>query len=252
MFQGRFKSVPVAPDNWLFDLSFYVHLNPTRVGELGLGKKRNHAEARGAGAKPATQLIDARLKQLRGHRWSSYRAYAGYGKTPEWLRIGEILKRASRRKEDLQKAYREEAKERGKRGMDVGKFERFKDTIALGGADFVKRVRGELKDLDRETENRWRGKAEVAFEDVVAAAEKLKGAPKEAWMKRYGDTGKWLVLTVASRCSRLTQAEMGRRMGGMDYSAVSEGLRRFAQRLKRDKAQREELATLEQMCNVET
>ena len=90
------------------------------------------------------------------------------------------------------------------------------------------------------------------FEVVVAAVEKHKGEPMAEWVKRYGDTGKWLVLTLASRRTRLTQAEIGRRMGGMDYSAVSAGLRRFETRLSRDTSLRRELAEVEKMWNVET
>jgi hypothetical protein len=37
-FQGRFKSVVVAPIPWGLELRRYVHLNPVPVGRLGLGK----------------------------------------------------------------------------------------------------------------------------------------------------------------------------------------------------------------------
>jgi len=222
------------------------------VAALDPDKKRNHGEARGAGEKPSKEMIASRLKRLRGYRWSSFRAYAGYGKTPEWLRTGEILKRAARTKAERQQAYREQTREKVKRGMDEGGFERFKDVVALGGAEFVELVRQQMGEPHRETENRWRGKHEVEFDAVVAAVEKLKGEAIEAWGRRYGDTGKWIVLTVASRRTRLTQRELGRRMGGMDYSAVNVGLRRFEARLKRDRTLRRDVAKVDKICNVET
>jgi hypothetical protein len=32
-------------------------------------------------------MVKARLETLRAYRWSSYRAYAGYGKVPGWLGV---------------------------------------------------------------------------------------------------------------------------------------------------------------------
>ena len=39
LFQGRFKAILVEPEVWGLELSRYVHLNPVRLGELGLGKE---------------------------------------------------------------------------------------------------------------------------------------------------------------------------------------------------------------------
>jgi len=59
LFQGRFKSLLIEKENYLVQLSCYIHRNPLRSG--------------------LTQ-------RLGGYRWSSYLAYA-YGKNvPEWLR----------------------------------------------------------------------------------------------------------------------------------------------------------------------
>jgi putative transposase len=46
LFQGRFKSVAVDPKEWGMALSRYVHLNPVRVGALGLGKRDRKARGR--------------------------------------------------------------------------------------------------------------------------------------------------------------------------------------------------------------
>ena len=116
------------------------------MASLGLDKKRNQAEARGAGEKPGVEVIRSRLSQLRGYRWSSYRAYAGYVKAPTWLNTTEILKRASRTPSERRKSYGDQARGRVKRGMDEGEFERFKDVLALGGADFVRCVRERMSD----------------------------------------------------------------------------------------------------------
>jgi hypothetical protein len=63
---------------------------------LGLGKGANKAEAAGL-VGPDPTLAGERLKVLRSHRWSSYRAYGNYAKAPEWLVTNEILRRAGGR-----------------------------------------------------------------------------------------------------------------------------------------------------------
>ncbi|MDA1280806.1 MAG: hypothetical protein O3B95_12355 [Chloroflexi bacterium] len=81
---------------WLLDLSAYVHLNPVRVAALELDKHANKAESKGL-VNPDSSKIEMRLKKLRDHRWSSYRAYGNYAKTPPWLFTEEILQRSGGR-----------------------------------------------------------------------------------------------------------------------------------------------------------
>ena len=39
LLQGRFKSVVVEPERWGLEVSRYIHLNPSRLRRLGLGKR---------------------------------------------------------------------------------------------------------------------------------------------------------------------------------------------------------------------
>ncbi len=88
LFQGRFKGILVdADEDWLLDLSVYVHLNPVRIKPLGLDKKGKQVEARGW-VVPSKEMIQKRLTTLRTYPWSSYPFYAGYKRrVPEWLEI---------------------------------------------------------------------------------------------------------------------------------------------------------------------
>ena len=47
LFQGRFKSVVVSREEWALELSRYVHLNPVRVGKLGLSESERKRIRRG-------------------------------------------------------------------------------------------------------------------------------------------------------------------------------------------------------------
>lgn len=91
LFQGRFKSVVVDPEPWALELSRYVHLNPVRVGRLGLDKAQRRQQRAGASTRPSVQAVKERLALLRSYRWSSYLAYVGLAPRPAWLNCERIL-----------------------------------------------------------------------------------------------------------------------------------------------------------------
>ena len=82
---------------------------------LGLGKQARRAEARGFKA-PDPEQVKIRLAELRGYRWSSFRAYAGYCKIPGWLEVSELLRRAARLKDSRIPTYRRDVESRLKQG----------------------------------------------------------------------------------------------------------------------------------------
>jgi len=55
---------------------------------------------------PSPELVKARLDMLRGHRWSSYRTYAGSVKPPSWLTCNVLWERARREGEAAAESYR--------------------------------------------------------------------------------------------------------------------------------------------------
>jgi len=73
LFQGRFKGLLVDADNYLLELSRYVHLNPVRIQQY---KRLNKTGKR---------------KVLESHRWSSYRGYVHIDNRPEFLHCEKIL-----------------------------------------------------------------------------------------------------------------------------------------------------------------
>jgi REP element-mobilizing transposase RayT len=67
LFQGRFKSIIVENDAYLFRLSCYIHRNPLRAGIV---------------------------ERLADYPWSGYLNYAYRKKPPEWLKTKTILRGA--------------------------------------------------------------------------------------------------------------------------------------------------------------
>jgi len=79
LFQGRFKAVLVEKESHLLELARYVVLNPVRA---------------------------KMVRSAKDWKWSSYRATAGMGESPEWLTTDWILTQFGPTRPKAQKAYR--------------------------------------------------------------------------------------------------------------------------------------------------
>jgi putative transposase len=80
LFQGRFKSILVDADAYLLELSRYIHLNPVRANLV-----ENPSE----------------------YAWSSYGAFVGKRKAPDWLETEWLLSQFGRRVKSAGKKYKE-------------------------------------------------------------------------------------------------------------------------------------------------
>ena len=90
VFQGRFKSVLIREEAGLDAVARYIHLNPVRIGGMGLSKAdQQRAKVIGC-ADPGAELVCRRLRKLREHAWSSWRVYGGWEAAPRWLRRDRI------------------------------------------------------------------------------------------------------------------------------------------------------------------
>ncbi|MDD5556641.1 MAG: transposase [bacterium] len=73
LYQGRFKAIVVEADEYLKELSRYLHLNPVRL-------------------KKYTELpVEERAKILNGYRWSSFPGYIGSGKQDAFVTYDVVL-----------------------------------------------------------------------------------------------------------------------------------------------------------------
>jgi len=248
VFQGRFRSTLIDGDGaWLLKASAYLHLNPVRVSSLGLGKAANKAESMGL-VKPDKDKIRERLRVLREHRWSSYRAYGNYGALPEWLATGEMLARAGGRER-----YRRFVQSYVTRGIDPDEFTAFTERLAIGSREFLDRARSWVKTVTPEHLNRSFVASRIRFDKIVTVVEQVKGEAFVDFRDRYGDWGMPMVLYLARMHSGLTLGIIGELAGGKGYKTVSTSIRRFKNRLETDVALQGVLKQCtEEMKNGET
>jgi putative transposase len=226
LFQGRFKSVLVDPgEDWLLELSYYIHLNPVRIKKYGLSKKEQALESKGWKA-PTREEVRGRMKQLRTYPWSSYAYYGGYRrKVPEWLDIRDIQSRCPRNA--IYSYYREEMRTRITSGHNPDFVEGLKSSLAIGREDFVDEVRNGIEGVDREVAGKRELQDLLDWNSLIAVAEEVKGEKWEVFGRRYGDPGRAVVFCLAKRYSGMTLKEIGERAGGVDYAAVSDMIRRY-------------------------
>ena len=252
LFQGRFKSVVVDPNQWGLELSRYVHLNPVRVGRMGLGKTNRQNQRVGASSSPEARVVKERIARLRRYRWSSYRAYVGLAKRPEWLECDRVLGLGGGRKEERQQKYREYVESAVREGLEKSPWEALEDQVVLGGQEFLQKLRAHVTGNAREQRGAKRlGQARPKLEEVIAGLEKVKGQPWAEIRDRHGDDGRDLVLYVGRRACGLKLGELAAVAGMSDYKAVSIAVRRYERQLRRSKSRRERLKRVCQLSNVE-
>jgi len=241
LFQGRFKAIIFDPQPGALALSRYVHLNPVRIRSLGLHKAAQKSQGAGLGAKPDPQII-ASLAVLRHFRWSSYPAYAKWKNPPPWLQIQEVLSYLGRGKGDAQHAYRSYVEEAIRQGLPASPWDQLIEQVALGSAEFIKRLRKSWRGDERESSGLKRLRGLPAWPDVVRVVETLRGDQWQNFRDRHGDWGRDLALYLGRTRCGLKLKDLGALAGGIDYVSVSSAVRRFSQRAMKDKSRRKLLA----------
>jgi len=248
VFQGRFSSVLIDGEgSWAMSASVYIHLNPVRTKRQGLGKVANRAERQGL-VPMDREAVKRRLKALRAFRWSSYRAYAGYGAVPEWLEVSELLERSGGRK-----AYRKHVQQHVTRGDAPEGYEDFGGKVALGSQAFVGKVKDWVGRVTKEQPDREQVQKRVSPAEIIKVVERIRGESWADFAERYGDSGRDLALYLARRRSGKTLGELGREFGITEYKTVAAAVKRFELSLAKDSAKQKMVERcMHEMQNVET
>ena len=237
LFQARFKSIPVQGQGaWALACSIYIHLNPVRIQALGLGKDGRALEQAGRlPPEPAQSQIRDRLAVLRGHRWSSYPAYAGYAEAPDWLTRAAIWARVAVAGKMATDEYREQIEDYLKQGVEDGAPERLTQSLAIGSTAFIEKLRRRLSGKMGADTNARAWRRLLPFREIVRAVAAIRKEPWESFVDRRGDWGRDLVLQIGRKHGGMTLRELGEECG-MNALAVSKAVTRLDTRLKTDKA----------------
>jgi putative transposase len=222
--QGRYGARLVAGDDYLLKLSRYVHLNPVKV-------------------KVARALpLEPRRALLSEYAWSSFRAYAGMCRGPEWLVSEPTLALLGGGRHGRRRLYRQYV-EAGIAEDDM-EFQRelMRSARSIGNADFREEVDTRYRALlgkRRRPEDvalRHMGSDAAPPESVLAAVAKAAGVEVGELSRRRRESPlKAVAAFLLVRHARLTQRDIAPLLGLRSGSSVSCQLRRLAEEGRADK-----------------
>jgi REP-associated tyrosine transposase len=199
LFQGRYKAILVEADEYLAELSRYIHLNPVRAGIV---ERPEH------------------------YQWSSYQSFTGQSKQPEWLRTGFILSCFAKKEEDARRKYRSFVEDMIGKEYENPLLETFGSSI-LGSAEFV----GEI------SSTHVRGKEDAnipalrQFANRPTPEEVMKEA--EAVFADNEKLARQASIYLCHKYSGMKLREIGDRFNMRD-TAISEASRRYIRKMETD------------------
>ena len=223
LYGGRFKAVVVEADEYLKELSRYLHLNPVRL------KKYKELP------------IEEKAKLLKEYRWRSLRGYMGLGKRDEFVTYEDVL--------GYMGGDTGEGKRRYRAFVISGLHKGVKDPLGeakagavLGTEQFAEWVRKTFIDgrkwQRREQPQARRLKGAVAVEEIAQAVGEEYGVkPAENFKVRSPHREARRVLLEMSyrlNTNYLPLQKLGDELGGIGGAAITNNHMRLQQQMSDD------------------
>lgn len=195
LFQGRFKAVLVEADEYLTQLSRYIHLNPVK-----------------------SKLVETPLD----YPWSSYAFFIGEKDAPEWLETS-LLTHFSRQRKSAIRNYRVFVEE-----IDADTLENpNKQSIAgciLGDSSFVLWAQDTFLSGDRDAKDIPQLKKlrpQVSPEKIITTVAAATGCSSDTIIGkgRKRNQTREIAIYLAQQLCTLTCVELGRYFGGISGAA---------------------------------
>jgi len=212
LFQGRFKAIIIDADEYLMPLSRYIHLNPIRV-------------------KIAETPAD--------YPWSSYCAFIGKEKIPNWLETKWLLSQFGRKKKDALRNYKSYVDE-----VEADSLENpHKDVVGgliLGDTGFVNWVKEEflsIRDDEEEIPQLRKLKPKPSLETIVrAVCDEMGCGEKQILEKgRNNNLSREMAIVLARDFSGMSCKALGEYFGGISGPAITLNYNHFTRKLAIDK-----------------
>jgi hypothetical protein len=226
LYQGRYKAFLVDADNYLLELSRYVHLNPVRVGKY---RKLTYHE---------------QMQYVERYWWSSLLGYLDKRKSVDFVSYDMVLSMLGNQRE-----YRRFLLD----GLLSSVRDPFKDVqyrMVLGDDNFVSRVRGEYLEngsLSEQPIYREMASKKIASDNVLTCVVKALGVDIDHVCARLGSSvERGIIAELLYRYSGITQREIGQLLGGVGYTTVSMMRRHLNEVMKKNEDVRAQYAKAEQ------
>ncbi len=208
LFQGRYKAILIDRDNYLLELSRYIHLNPVRAKMVVKPKDYVH---------------------------SSYRSYVSRNRE-EIVHRDLILEMISKDGYYASRRYRDFVEKAIGQGLENPLKDVYGGMI-LGAQNFVKQVLAKLKgDTFKREEISYRRELQTArsSDDVIDSIAEYFSVSRD---ELFGNKGEYrnIAIYLIKKYTGLTNRQIGQLFGYISYSAVGKAYQRFSTKLAKDK-----------------
>jgi REP element-mobilizing transposase RayT len=210
LFQGRYKAILVDKDNYLLELSRYVHLNPVRVNMAQKPEEYPH---------------------------SSYRSYIT-GQIEDIVSRDTILEMMTKKKKEAPDRYRKFVESAF--GEEIASpLKKVYGGIILGHEGFIRKALASIESERVETPEVSHGKAlrsNIGLEEIISACCEHFEVARDVIMRNKRSEARKTCIYLMKKHTCATNREIAELFGTLSYSAVAKISQNISQQLGLDKS----------------
>lgn len=224
LFQGRYKAIVVDKDNYLMELSRYLHLNPVRAN--------------------MTQRPEE-------YPYSSYRTMVSDA-GDKLVTTSTILGMMANNTKDARERYRAFVESALNEELESPSGKVY-GGIVLGCEGFIKEVLNRLEEdrlASEEISNRKALRATMGTEEIVKSLCDQFGISRTEITGNNKSEARNAGIYLMKKYSGASNKEIGGLFGGMSYSAVTKAFQRFKKQLEVDRGLRNQIKGLERKMST--
>jgi len=220
LYQGRYKAFLIDRNNYLLEVSRYIHLNPLRV--------------------KSQAPLERRWQDLLISDETSLPGYLDFKNHQAFIHYETILAYFGPEDRKTRDEYRQFVAEGVGREIP-SPLEKGKGTGIIGEEDFIKEVKERLG-RDQTDSKLWREQPalrelglSMTSDELIDRYARLVGMNREELsIKGRQSIERAMLMELLYRFCHIAQPEIGRLVGGIDYSAVSQARKRFRMTIQHD------------------
>lgn len=236
LYQGRYKAILIDADSYLLELSRYVHLNPVRI------KKYSQID------------VKRKKKILRGYRWSSYKGYVNTNSRDSFVHHEMILSMVGNGdNKESRKAYENFVMGGILRDMNQTFWAGLKGQVVMGSDEFAEDIYERYLSGRKRDERELPGLKKLktgptTINEIGRCVAREFGVPlRDLYLKKSSCSIPRSVFMELCRLylvKSLSLKQIGKELGGVGVSAISQNVMRLSLRMDEDPGLRERFKKL--------
>lgn len=231
LYQGRYKAFLVDVDAYLKEVSRYIHLNPVRIKKYA--------------SLPAAEAI----KILSGYKYSSFNGYINLKARDGFINYQKVLGCFNGDTIEGRKQYRQFV-HNGLKEKIANPFDGKKQKGMIGSTEFMEYVRKRYIDKDMSGEERELPELKAVRKfwepsELIRKYCRMSNVEEsEICRKGKNSVDRAILMELLYRCCNMKQPEIGRMVGGMDYSSVSIARKQLRIQMAQDESLKQRVENL--------